>query len=98
MSNRKTFEITRQVTIELPINLVCRENGYMDKFEGGKWVPGHRFCDIGKSYVLTEVRECEDGSPEFVVMTDTVLDDDTVVSMPHYMGYDFMVKYFHVIF
>jgi hypothetical protein len=100
MVDLRTFEIKKRVTIQLPLTLVAKRNGYMASFQPGKgWVEetGYRFCEVGKGYELVSVDEF-DGDTEFTMLTEHPNENGSISLTSHLMPYDFMCKYFHVIF
>lgn len=97
------FTILKSVAITLPLDLVCKKTGYL---QGNLRPDGHltadsgqRFCEATKSYRLVKVLDVDhpDG-PDFIMLTETVLEDGSVVMTEHHMGYEFLAEYFHVTF
>jgi len=98
---RVTFTLPKEISIILPLNLVAKKNGYLAGM--GKDGPftdacGPRFCTINTPYQLTAAVVQTDGSVDFEMLTDTVLEDGSICLCPHYMDYEFMTEYFHVTF
>jgi len=86
------FTIKTDVEVVLPAHLVCKKTGNMDN--------GKRFCEIGKTYELTEVQHNNNINlpVSFTVLTEYWTDDGCSYLTPHYMTYEFLKEYFHVTF
>jgi hypothetical protein len=99
MRKKFSFTVTKKMEIMLPIPLVCKTTGYVDKYMGhGTWGNGEQFCEIGKTYMLTDARMTDDNEVEFIMQTESYNDSGTCYLCDHRMDYEFMAKYFFVSF
>lgn len=93
-----TFKVTKQITIGLPMVLVCKKTGYLDTINSNSDL-GKQFCQIGRMYSLVEIRETDDpGDPTFIMRTESWDSNDEMYTADHLMDYEFMAEYFFVTF